>query len=163
MKKILRNKKGFTLVELLAVIVVLAVVMLIASSGVGSAMTKARKSSLAIEGGYLVDAARTAYNLEILQPGFAESNSVCYTLQYLYEDGDYDKGKDQGYYGSVLVTKNASNSNILEYKFWISNGSFAYVNKEKGVAYDQAESSGEVSAYINCGGATTNIKKAKSE
>ena len=56
MKKL--NKKGFTLVELLAVIVILAVVMLIAVTAVGPLMTKARKSALGTEGVGMVNAAK---------------------------------------------------------------------------------------------------------
>lgn len=67
MKNIKKNKKGFTLVELLAVIVVLSIIILIASSGIGSAMQKARKSALAIEGNELINAAKSAYQLDILE------------------------------------------------------------------------------------------------
>ncbi len=45
MKKILKNKKGFTLVELLAVIVVLAIIMVIATQQVGKAINNARANS----------------------------------------------------------------------------------------------------------------------
>ena len=40
MKDIIKNKKGFTLVELLAVIVVLAIIILVAMPNVMSAMEK---------------------------------------------------------------------------------------------------------------------------
>ena len=45
MKKILKNKKGFTLVELLAVIVVLAIIMVIATTQIGNAISRARSNS----------------------------------------------------------------------------------------------------------------------
>ena len=45
MKKILKNKKGFTLVELLAVIVVLAIIMVIAVTQVNSTIKKSRTNS----------------------------------------------------------------------------------------------------------------------
>ena len=44
-----RNDKGFTLVELLAVIVVLAIVMLVVADRVGDAMLKSRGNSLALQ------------------------------------------------------------------------------------------------------------------
>ena len=47
MKKL--NKKGFTLVELLAVIVVLALLMVVAASSIGSALTNAKKNTLKTE------------------------------------------------------------------------------------------------------------------
>ena len=45
MRKMKNNKKGFTLVELLAVIVVLAIIILIAMPSVMSAMDKARRNA----------------------------------------------------------------------------------------------------------------------
>ena len=46
MKKL--NKKGFTLVELLAVIVVLALLMVVAASSIGSALENSKKKALNI-------------------------------------------------------------------------------------------------------------------
>ena len=43
------NKKGFTLVELLAVIVILALLMVVAASAVGSAQENSKKSALSTE------------------------------------------------------------------------------------------------------------------
>ena len=45
MKKILKNKKGFTLVELLAVIVVLAIIMVIATQQINKTIKKSRGDS----------------------------------------------------------------------------------------------------------------------
>lgn len=47
MKKL--NKKGFTLVELLAVIVVLALLMVVATSSIGTALKNAKKNTLKTE------------------------------------------------------------------------------------------------------------------
>ena len=47
MKKL--NKKGFTLVELLAVIVILALLMVVAASSIGSALDNSKKKSLVSE------------------------------------------------------------------------------------------------------------------
>ena len=49
------NKKGFTLVELLAVIVVLALLMVVAGSSIGTALTNSKKSSLRLEAKKLYD------------------------------------------------------------------------------------------------------------
>ena len=45
MKKILKNKKGFTLVELLAVIVVLAIIMVIATQQVSKTISNSRSNA----------------------------------------------------------------------------------------------------------------------
>lgn len=47
--KINLNKKGFTLVELLAVIVVLAIIMLVVANRVGDAMKSSRGESLVLQ------------------------------------------------------------------------------------------------------------------
>ena len=49
MKKVLKNRKGFTLVELLAVIVVLAIVMGMAVVGITSVLENTRKSAFAAD------------------------------------------------------------------------------------------------------------------
>ena len=61
------NKKGFTLVELLAVIVILAVVMLIGITSIGPLMANSRKSALRSDGLDLMNAAKTAYQAEALK------------------------------------------------------------------------------------------------
>lgn len=122
----MRNKNGFTLIELLAVIVVLAVIIMIASNNVLGAMNDARKNALAIEGNRLIDAAKNAYQMDILN-GTVKTGSKCYSLENLYaEYGFYSKGKKDNYTGSVLVTPDA-NGKIFTYRFWISNGSFRVV------------------------------------
>ena len=57
MKK-LKNKRGFTLVELLAVIVVLAIVMGLAVVGISSVLDSTRKSAFAADAKSYIDGAR---------------------------------------------------------------------------------------------------------
>ena len=66
MKDLLKNRKGFTLVELLAVIVVLAIIILIALPAVLNSMEKARRNSFAIEANEFVKAAETGYSMAVL-------------------------------------------------------------------------------------------------
>lgn len=49
MKKIVRNKKGFTLIELMAVIVILAVVMLLVANRIGNTSKDAKGRSFYLE------------------------------------------------------------------------------------------------------------------
>lgn len=123
----LKNNSGFTLVELLAVIVILAVIILIASSNVGGIMTDARKNALAIEGNRLIDAAKNAYQMDVLN-GNVTTGSKCYKLQELYDEGLFSKGSKDKYTGSVLVSPDA-NGKIITYTFWISNGSYRVVGE----------------------------------
>ena len=61
------NKKGFTLVELLAVIVVLAIVMLIDVQAVLPQMEKARRQAMVLEGQTIIEAAQSYYISEALK------------------------------------------------------------------------------------------------
>lgn len=128
------NRKGFTLVELLAVIVILAVVMLIAVTAVGPLMTKSRKSALGTEGVGLVDAAKTAYQAEQLNNNSAikPTSSACFDLEWLKAKNYFEKGSSDGYTGSVEVKYT---SGTYTYTFWISNGTYAF-NGANPAGYD---------------------------
>ena len=117
MKKLnLKNKKGFTLVELLAVIVVLAIIILIAMPSVMSAMDKARRNALITEASEITKIATTAYADDSMGTGITK---VCYNLKYLSEQGYLDKNLS-GYTGQVGVEVD-SNGKVLT-KIWLSNG-----------------------------------------
>ncbi len=143
---ILKNRKGFTLVELLAVIVILAVIILIASNSVLSQMDKARKNALAIEGNTLINSAKNAYQSAILE-GQITTGSACFSLEYLYKEGLFSKGSSEHYTGSVLGAPD-STGKIVNYTFWISNGSFV-VSGETGTTGTGAVSGSNAST--TCG------------
>lgn len=94
----MKNKKGFTLVELLAVIVILAVIILIAVNAVLPQMRKARKNSFIDEAINFAKAAETAYVSDQIS---GESNT-CYTVKYLQEK--YVSKADAKYDGYVQLT-----------------------------------------------------------
>lgn len=149
---VIENKKGFTLVELLAVIVVLAIIMVIASSSIGGTLVKARKSALAIEGTELINGAKNAYQLGILD-GEVKQGAACYSLEYLYKEAFYSKGSGDNYTGSVLVTPNG---NTVTYKYWISNGTYEIAGKGYDATNKDAVelSEGSAGASENCLGTT---------
>lgn len=125
MRKMKNNKKGFTLVELLAVIVVLAIIILIAMPSVMSAMDKARKNSLVTEATEIVKIAQTAYAddmMNALVP--ANSEGYCYSLQYLISEGYMDKnlggtGNSATEWGSVLLT--VDQNSVATYTVYLTN------------------------------------------
>ena len=151
------NKKGFTLVELLAVIVILAVVMLIGITAVGPLMTRARKSALGTEGIGIVDAAKTAYQAEQLSGGskINPTSSVCFDLQWLCSNKYFEKGcsgSESGdkYSGSVLVTYSGGSGGKYTYNFWISNGVYTFANIDP-ASVDANSATDGTSASTNCG------------
>ena len=116
----LKNKKGFTLVELLAVIVVLAIIILIAMPAVLSSMEKARKNSFAVEANEVIRAAQTAY-ADAVMNGKAAGNSICVPYNYL-KKGFLEKN-DPNYNGSVLITINPT-SGQASYNIYLSNSNY---------------------------------------
>ena len=120
------NQSGFTLVELLAVIVILAVVMLIGVTAVGPLMARARKSALGTETIALMKAAQTAYQAEQLGTSnvITSITTACFNTEYLYNFGYYEKAESQKYRGSVMVIYEGSGK--YSYRVWLTNGAFYY-------------------------------------
>ena len=108
--KNINNNHGFTLVELLAVIVVLAIVMLVAVQSVLPQMEKARRRTLALDAQTAIEAANTYFmNNSLSDPtkGFpastGKSNGRCVAVKTLVDNAYFStKGN---YDGSVLVYK----------------------------------------------------------
>ena len=122
------NKKGFTLVELLAVIVILAVIILIAINAVLPQMERARKNSFADEIMNYAKAAETKYVTES-QEGDVEgdiSAGICYNLSELH--GEYVTKNDDKYAGIVIIQKR-SNSNIYDKYAYIKSSKYHFNNK----------------------------------
>ena len=84
------NKKGFTLVELLAVIVVLAVIMVIAIPTVIDSMNSAKKSSFAMYGQKMLNAAMSKVQGDAL-------NGVAAKTVYKFSELVASSGQYKGY------------------------------------------------------------------
>ena len=76
----MRNKKGFTLVELLAVIVVLVLIMIIVANKVGDAMLEARANALVIQ--------VTSLSRELEKEGAIKNTIPIETVNNTVEDGN---------------------------------------------------------------------------
>ena len=99
----MKNQKGFTLVELLAVIVILAVVILIAVTAVIPRMNDARKGAFADEAMEYIKGAQEAY-VESQMEG--ASGTTCFTVAWLNKY-KIDK-KESGYTGFVEISTEAA-------------------------------------------------------
>ena len=111
------NKKGFTLVELLAVIVVLAVVMLIAVNAVIPQMNRSRKQAFITEATTVLGGAETYFMYHEMTSGAATCVDVQDALigEYVEEKGKAD------YDGVVMVDANG------KYTIHLTNGSGYYL------------------------------------
>ena len=158
------NKKGFTLVELLAVIVILSVVMLIAVTAVGPLMNRARKNALITEAESLINAAKVAVAAEQLNTSSIISKNPgkapCVDMKWLINGGYYEKTGDSDYVGSVKVAKSG---NKYTYTVWITNKAFTIKNatgiiNENAVTDYNATNNADLTKMDTCGVAnnTTN-------
>jgi len=114
------NKKGFTLVELLAVIVVLAIIIIIAMPNVLRAMNNARTNSLKVYAQKVFTQAQAQYNMESLSDSFTDGTLLvsgvrCYNLQQLQMEAT---GSYRGY---VTIELNQTGGTDV-YKIWLSDG-----------------------------------------
>lgn len=133
MKKL--NKKGFTLVELLAVIVVLALIMVLTVPSVLTAMNSARQSSFLLYAGKMIESAQGKYQSQLL----IGNPSTCFPLQDLSDNGSTQ------YKGVVKVTYDERNTAI--FKIQMFDNSYQVGFKENtslgdvadGITYAQIE------------------------
>ena len=119
MKRI-NNKKGFTLMELLAVIVILSVLILLAMPAVLRLMENARKNAFITEANSIIKIAQTAY----ADQSTTGTAPTCYKLSDLKTGGYTDKNFATD--GSVGITTTATSTT---YTLWYSNGSYSITNK----------------------------------
>ena len=100
MKKL--NNSGFTLVELLAVIVVLALLMVVAASSIGNSLNNAKKSAMATEAEKVV--AKTYEDVKMMD--------VSDTFTYTYAGVDAGEGAKDGDY-HILIDFDATDTDKM--------------------------------------------------
>ncbi len=127
---ILKDSHGFTLVELLAVIVVLAIVMLLAVQAILPQMTLARKNALAIEANSAIEAAQSYVVTKALTEGLVvgKDDGLCVKISTL-ADGFYkvDTTKYSGYVKITQAPKapgSTSTSTNYLYQVYLQNGQY---------------------------------------
>ena len=111
--------RGFTLVELLAVIVVLAIVMLLAVQAVLPQVTIARKNAFAIEANAVIEAAQSYVVTEALTSNLIISEKGLCVSTDILADG-YWKGDVSKYNGFVTIIPKEGTQNYL-YTVYLTN------------------------------------------
>ncbi|MBQ9833963.1 MAG: type II secretion system protein [Bacilli bacterium] len=130
-----KNKKGFTLVELLAVIVILSVVALIGMTTVLPRVEQARKDAFVTEANKFMQAGANAYATLLIDGGTITGTSPVggslgtgggtIDIRTLVSKGYINKADIAGYSGCVQVTISGSgNSAVASYQIKLSNGKF---------------------------------------
>ena len=136
-----KDKKGFTLVELLAVIVVLAVVILIAVTAVIPRMNNAKKKALVDEALVYLKAAKEAYAFD---PQLLNASS-CTNVTDLNDK--YVKKDNDKYQGAIKTTYT---NGVISQTVYLTDGKF-YVSGSDNITSDNV-SDEKPSGFLNsCG------------
>ncbi len=125
----MKKKKGFTLVELLAVIVILAVLVLLAVPSVLKMMDGAKANAFKIEAENIGKAAKAAYADDLLNSSTtrAVTGGYCYSISYLQTNGYVDKTFASGAKGSVLVGSSSSTIWYIDGSHSVTGGTIGAV------------------------------------
>lgn len=129
MKKL--NKKGFTLVELLAVIVVLAIIMVLTLPTIMKSMSSARQSTFLLYANRMLDTAADQYQSDDL----LGTGKKCYSITKL------NNGNTTKYTGKVYISDNGTVFKIKMYddNFQIGFNCITKTIKETNESGDQVD------------------------
>lgn len=94
----MKNNKGFTLVELLAMLVVLGILMAVAVPNITGILGQTKENGLRQDAIKMINAAKLTFskNKKIKYP--QEGNCVLFSLNYLDTNNDFEKGANGGEY-----------------------------------------------------------------
>ncbi|MBE2904322.1 prepilin-type N-terminal cleavage/methylation domain-containing protein [Anoxybacillus flavithermus] len=135
LKKLIRNEKGLTLIELLAVIVILGIIAAIAIPSIGGLIDNSKKDAHVANAQQMINAAKIAVTADkSLIPSSGQSKDI--TLEKLENDGYLEtmKDPDNGTYNKegsfVKITNN--NNNKLSYSVKLINDKRGVQNSSTG-------------------------------
>lgn len=164
------NKKGFTLVELLAVIVILAILMVSAGAAVMSTLNNARVNTFKNEALSAISVADNLYTEISMNP--TDSNmylknsndnnykGMCVTLNGLVQSGYLNKDLQDGATRGVVLIEVPFDGGATKRTIWITNGTYAITGYEQGkisgLRYKQANNAQLNTNYY---GLTKNVTK----
>ena len=95
------NNRGFTLVELLAVMVILITISLVAVGNISSSLTKREKKEEQEQTELAIGAAKIYFSL-------SETNVTCVSIQYLVDEGYIKDSKQVDKLGGGVIKLNSN-------------------------------------------------------
>lgn len=117
------NHKGFTLVELIAMLVVISVLMVIAIPNISGIIKKNRESIGVEDMNKLVRGARTKFSVKSASYPKNPNACVVLTMNYIDTNDDFKQGVNNGDYDRnesvVVVKKVAKADSVFTYKYYV--------------------------------------------
>ena len=116
------NRKGFTLVELIAMLVVISVLMVIAIPNISGIIKKNRESIGVEDVNKLVRGAKTKFSVKSAAYPKYQNGCVVLTLDYIDTNDDFKDGVNGGRYDrdeSFVVVKKVKTGDVSTYKFYV--------------------------------------------
>ncbi|KDE47438.1 MULTISPECIES: prepilin-type N-terminal cleavage/methylation domain-containing protein [Geobacillus] len=139
LKRIIKNERGLTLIELLAVIVILGIIAAIAIPAIGAIMDNSKKDAHIANAQQIVSAARLAVTAD-------KNTQSVYTLQQLYDGGYLEnipkspgKVSTKQYHATEskveIVQKTDSNNKVIGIEYHVklvdNDGKHVYIKGDK--------------------------------
>ncbi|SIS50645.1 competence type IV pilus major pilin ComGC [Salimicrobium flavidum] len=126
-RRMLKDAKGFTLVELLAVIVILGIIAAIAVPSVTGLIERSEKDATISNAEQMIEAAR----LKSTQDGVPEGGSI--TLKELIDQGYLEDGEISENSGKVFYTS-SNGSDSVGYAVYFQGDNYTIGSDDSGVA-----------------------------
>ena len=123
----MKNNRGFSIIESLSVIVILIFVILICSMLVNNMLLKEDKKVFKTEVIRAMQAASSAYQLDLINEKVKKNSKVCYPVEWLKANNLFILESKEDYKGSILIESN-EDGQVINYTAWLANDDFV-VNK----------------------------------
>ena len=117
------NNKGFTLIELIAMMVILGILMIISVPNIAGIIKNNREIAVAEDFNRFVNSTKTKFNTRKTKYPRNLNSCVIISLDFADTNEDLKKGMNGGYYSRgesfVVVRKEKSDSGSFVYKYYV--------------------------------------------